>query len=80
MPFVPGSFLFLVRPGAPSSVAPSSDSLVLSPISLDRLDTWKTKHRGKEAFMRYVRGPLREELLIQGATHVPFGCLGRSKR
>eukprot|EP00913_Durusdinium_trenchii_P015773 g14823.t1 len=26
-----------------------------------------------EAFMRYVRGPLREELLIQGATHVPFG-------
>lgn len=27
----------------------------------------------KEAFMRYVRGPLREELLIQGATHVPFG-------
>lgn len=27
----------------------------------------------KEAFMRYVRGPLREELMLQGATYVPFG-------
>ena len=31
--------------------------------------------RGKDAFMRYVRGPLREELMLQGATYVPFGCL-----
>ena len=23
--------------------------------------------------MRYVRGPLREELMLQGATYVPFG-------
>ena len=23
--------------------------------------------------MRYVRGPLREELMLQGATYLPFG-------
>lgn len=25
--------------------------------------------------MRYVRGPLREELMVQQSTYVPFGCL-----
>ena len=38
---------------------------------------WPNKHLpGKEAFMRYVRGPLREELMLQGATYVPFGRRG----
>ena len=27
----------------------------------------------KDAFMRYVRGPLREELMVQQSTYVPFG-------
>ena len=29
----------------------------------------------EETFMRYVRGPLRQELLTQGTTELPVGCL-----
>lgn len=33
----------------------------------------------EDAFMRYVRGPLREELLTQGTTEIPVGPRGTKR-